>query len=207
MRSESDFPTVLDDPRDDLSENDREVVEDVEQYGFYWISVGQSEEDAVDFPEWQDVPNWSYTIGLQSSYGHPEIVVFELDDETVESLFWDLAREIQGGRTFEPGTMYKELPSFEDHSFAFEAVSPKWIPSLFGYGRWFYKGADFPVLQYLWPDRNGRFIWDRDAAPTLRDVQRDLASPPPMESSPRLGEAGNQTARPPETPIPSFGVG
>jgi hypothetical protein len=81
MNSKPHIPSVLDDPRDDLSESDRALVEDVERYGFHYITVGQSDADAEDLPDWQDVPDWTYSIGLYVSFGHPEIVVFTLDSE------------------------------------------------------------------------------------------------------------------------------
>jgi hypothetical protein len=136
---------MLDESAEGLSEDDRELIENVRQYGFHWFSVGQSEKDRANFPEWSKVPGWSYTIGLHVSYGHPEIVVFELEDDITGALFWDLAESIKAGNRFEPGQIYDDvLPSFEGQRFTFEQVSPGWIPSLFGFGSWFYKHEDFP---------------------------------------------------------------
>lgn len=41
-------PTVMDDPRDDLSEPDRALIEDVEKYGFHYITVGQSASGPIE---------------------------------------------------------------------------------------------------------------------------------------------------------------
>ena len=87
----------------------------------------------------------------------------------MHALLWDLAGSIQAGNKFEPGQLYDDvLPSFEGQTFMFERVSPGWIPALFGWGTWFYKYEEFPVLQYLWPDRNGLFVWEDAAAERLR---------------------------------------
>jgi hypothetical protein len=100
---------MLDESAEGLSEDDRELIENVRQYGFHWFSVGQSEKDRANFPEWSKVPGWSYTIGLHASYGHPEIVVFELEDDITGALFWDLAESIKAGNRFEPGQIYDDV--------------------------------------------------------------------------------------------------
>jgi hypothetical protein len=178
-------PTVLDDPRDGFSDAEREVIDDVEEYGFHWISVGQSEQDNLDSPEWREVPGWSYTIGLYAMYAHPELVVFTLDDEIVGGVFWDLARQIAAGRTFETGGVYEDaLPSFDGQSCSFELVSPGWAPELFGWAQWFYKGERFPVLQYLWPDRHGKFATDDGVLAAVRESQPLLVDAPAHEGAP-----------------------
>jgi hypothetical protein len=184
MNERRPVPTMLDESVEGLSEADR-LLENVKQYGFHWFSIGQSEEDQIDLPEWRKVPGWSYTIGLHASFGHPEIVVFELKDDIVGALFWDLAESIQAGSRFEAGHIYDNvLRSFEGQRFAFEQVSPGWIASLFGFGSWYYKHEDFPVLQYLWPDRTGLFVWEEGAAKTIREAQPALTQPPREEGSP-----------------------
>jgi Domain of unknown function (DUF4262) len=178
-------PTVLDDPRDGFSEDERKVIEDVEEFGFHWISVGQSEQDALDSPEWRDVPGWSYTIGLYARCAHPELVVFTLDNEIVGALFWDLARQIAAGRKLEAGEVYEDaLPSFDGQTCSFELVSSGWAPELFGWAEWFYKGARFPVLQYLWPDRHGKFATDDDVLAAVRESQPTLVEAPAYEGAP-----------------------
>jgi hypothetical protein len=178
-------PTVLDDPRDGFSEAEREVINDVEEFGFHWISVGLSEQDVLDSPEWRDVPGWSYTIGLYATCAHPELVVFTLDDEIVGALFWDLARQIAAGRTFEAGEVYEDvLPSFDGQTCSFELVSSGWARGLFGWAEWFYKGERFPVLQYLWPDRHGNFVTDDDVLATVRESQPLLIEAPAYEGAP-----------------------
>jgi hypothetical protein len=173
---------MLDAAREALSPVERELVENVERYGFHSIAVRQTEQDQVDQPRWQHVPPWTYTIGLNASLGHPDFVVFPLETEFAYPLFWDLVREIEGSRTFEPGTVYKDLlPSFPGQEFAFEPVAVEWFPALFG---WFYVGDNFGVLQYLWPDRNGRFAWEDDVRAQVREAQPDLIAPPSAPGEP-----------------------
>jgi hypothetical protein len=193
----SHIRTALDAPREGLSPAHLQILSDIEQYGFHIMHVERalaaehnhrlSQADEEWGQRWSSVPDWSYTIGLYQSYGHPEIVVFTLDEKIVPELFWDLARGIQEGRIFESGTIYGDaLPRFEGQRCAFERVSAAWAPNLFGFASWFYQYSDFPVLQYLWPDRHGHFAWDPGAAEYLRDAQRALSTPPTEPDAPPL---------------------
>lgn len=183
MSERASVPTILDDA--ELDAEDRAFADDVREHGFRWIRVGESEQDALNFPEWRDTPAWSYTIGLYGSFGHPELVAFWLEREIAGALFWDLADAIKAGRTFRPGEIYSDaLPSFDGQRFSLEAVSPDWIPSLFGTASWFYKGADFPIFQYLWPDRSERFVWEPEVTEDLYDVQPDLTEAPEYDDAP-----------------------
>jgi hypothetical protein len=40
---------------------------------------------------------------------------------------------------------------------------------------WFYEGVDFPALQMFWPDREGRFPWDK-GFPSRRESQLPAAT-------------------------------
>ena len=55
-------------------------------------------------------------------------------------------------------------------------VAHRHYPEHFGYARWFYKGDDFPALQCLWPDKQGRFPSDADYSEPLRARQCLLVS-------------------------------
>ncbi|MGZ6616356.1 MAG: DUF4262 domain-containing protein [Solirubrobacteraceae bacterium] len=170
--------TQLDSLRDLLDESERELVGDVETYGFHTVTVGQSENDAAARPEWREVPDWTYTVGLWATFGHPEFVVFGLEPEIARALVWDLVRGIASGRTFEPDRVYRDaLPRFDGQPCAFSVVDRGWLRSLFGFGIWFYRGQEFKVLQYRWPDRNGRFAWEHDVLGHVRAAQPDLSSP------------------------------
>jgi len=171
-------PSLLDDDLSDLSVSAQDMLNDVSTHGFHIVAVYPVAEPDPDWIPWDHVPHWAYTVGLFLTYGHPELVAFALDDETTSAVFWDLAREIERGRSFEPGRVYEDaLPSF-DGPCAFEPVDSQWAPSLFGRADWFYKDRGFPIHQYLWPDRNGRWIWEQEVAETIRGAQPDLTRPP-----------------------------
>jgi hypothetical protein len=63
-------------------------------------------------------------------------------------------------------------------------VSLSGIPAHFGMGERFYKGHEFVTVQYLWPDRNGRFAWEDHALDHVRAAQRELGGSPASADAP-----------------------
>jgi hypothetical protein len=164
---------------------DAKVAADIEKHGFSIVTVGWSADDRARQPEWADVGSWTYTIGFLETWGHPEVLAFSLSQDVAAAVLWDLAHEIEKGRRFEPGTVYDDaLPTFESQVCAFEAVAPEWAPELLGAAVRFYDRPDVPALQYLWPDRDGRFSWDDGFSPELGRAQRDLSAAPTAPAAP-----------------------
>jgi Domain of unknown function (DUF4262) len=181
-----EITTALDAPRSMLDDHERAVVQNVERHGFHIVVVQQSDEDAASQPEWREVPDWTYSVGLYLTFGVPEVVVFSLPSETATTVLWDIARAARDGRTFASRQVHVDgLPSFLGQRFSFEEVDDAWSESLFGWARWFY-GAAFtiPIRQYLWPDARGRFAWDDGVSDHICQAQRRLLYPPTATGDP-----------------------
>jgi hypothetical protein len=43
-----------------------------------------------------------------------------------------------------------------------------------GWSRWFYRGDNFECLQLVWPDREGKFPWEKGFDNDLATSQTDL---------------------------------
>jgi len=122
-------------------------------------------------------PDFSYSIGLYASFGHPEILVVGLDSERAMSLINLAGERIAEGTAFEDGAVSDHL--VRALAVAFVAVDRAHYADRVGIARWFYGalGPDaFPVLQLVWPDRNGLFPWAQDFDPALRAMQPVLSA-------------------------------
>lgn len=119
-------------------------------------------------------PGFAYTIGLQHSYGLPELIVFGLPLDAAQRLLNLVAERARDGVRFETEVSYADLVA--DHDVRFRAVlDPGSLQQHMGYALWFYQGAPFRLLQVVWPDANGNFVdspsapeWLRKAQPLLR---------------------------------------
>lgn len=131
-----------------LSERDFTLLETLEQRGWYVIKVGATETE----------PAFAYSLGLYEHFRHPEIILFGLDLETMHRLINAAGEQIRQGQIYEEGRRYADL--VKDYSCEFRIVNPRHYKGLVTYALWYYQGSPFPVLQLVWPDRDGLFPWN-----------------------------------------------
>ena len=127
-------------PEDD---RDRRLLADVGDRGWHVIEV----------PELGSTPGWAFSIGLHHSFEHPEVVVFGLPVETMHGIIDVIGEEVRSGGSFPPDSESARI--LEGYTCSLMPVERCWYRPLLGYAMWFYRGADFPVVQCLWPDRDG----------------------------------------------------
>lgn len=108
------------------------------------------------WPE-QRTPGWAFTIGLEQTLSHPEIVVFGLDPELAHPLLNDVGEAIRGGQVYEAGHQYSGL--LEGIQLTFKPVDPTWYGPFLGTAIWFNEGTSFNTLQLIWPDKNAFYPW------------------------------------------------
>ena len=141
-----------------VTEEDRErkLVSDIEEVGWHVIMVSEDDKE----------PSFAYSIGLFRTFDHPEIVVFGLDLEVMHRIINLIGEEVRQGRRFADGQAASGI--LEGYDIRFLNVAGRHYLEHFGYAHWYYKGDDFPALQCLWPDNQGRFPMDADYAERLR---------------------------------------
>ncbi len=150
-------------PAETEEDRERKLVSDIERVGWHVIMV----------PEDGEGPSLAYSIGLSRTFGHPEIIVFGLDPDLMHRMINSVGEEVGRGRRFADGQVASGI--LEGYDVRFLHVARRRYPEHFGYARWYYNGDDFPALQCLWPDRQGRFPTDADYAEPLRARQPLLA--------------------------------
>jgi hypothetical protein len=138
-------------------------------------NVSQFGRHVVTVDEGSHAPAYAYTIGLHHTHGHPEILTLGLAREDSESLLSTLAAEVASGRRFGEGEIYRNTPA--DMGCGFRPVAREAYPSFLGLARKFYNSLDFPVLQCVWPDPQGRYPWQSGFSPILQWRQPLLQDP------------------------------
>jgi len=80
----------------DRAEDKHELkaIEDIRNHGVHILHV---------FDEKGEAPEFSYTVGLWHTYGHPEILISGLKESLRQSLLNHLNRLIAKGREFKDG--------------------------------------------------------------------------------------------------------
>ena len=147
----------------DLSERDSKLLETLERWGWFVIKVGATGSE----------PAFAYSVGLYGHFNHPEIILFGLDLALMHRIINDAARRIQQGQRYEEGPRYDDL--VEAYQCEVRRVSPRHYDGFLNYALWYYKSAQFPVLQLVWPDRTGLFPWDEGVDEAFRQKQPILS--------------------------------
>ena len=154
--------SALDVSTDGFNEHEKKIVANVREHGWFCTSV-MAETEFLGF---------TYSTGFWVSRGRPELLVFSLPQETAHAVLWDFYRAKN-----EPALPVGE-PLFgfvETHPLMLMPVAKKHYCEYPLSARWFYGGEDFPLLQLVWPDRQGRFPWEANADPKFADDQPDLS--------------------------------
>lgn len=137
---------------------DQELAADVEQHKWVVLKIGTPGGD-----------EYGYSVGLTRSFGHPELVVTGLDDDTMQELINEVGEAIEAGEAFHDGDVSPEF--LEGYDVTFRAVPPALRATHFAHADRFYAGRDFALLQIIYPDDQRRWPWDAGVAADFRKGQ------------------------------------
>ena len=132
------------------TESEQRLIADIQQYGWHFIEI----------PEDDIGPGYLFTVGLYYSYSHPEILLMGLDSEISRAFLQSIAGGIKTGAKYLDGSMDSDLASFP---IAFKGIALSRYHDYLGYANWLYRAAPngFPAVQFIWPDKAGKFPWDK----------------------------------------------
>lgn len=144
---------------DDLVPAEHKLLDDVAQYGVHIVHVAEA----------GGRPGFSFTVGLWHNFEQPEVLVFGLPDEVAHELLNAVADAADDGRKFLDQQRHEEL--LVGYPVRFVAVPAHAYAGHLGLARWAYEGDDFPCVQLVWPDKQGRWPWDAGARDGFRAAQ------------------------------------
>ncbi|GGN97119.1 hypothetical protein GCM10010112_88990 [Actinoplanes lobatus] len=133
-----------------------------------WSVVGNGGHDGV--------PSWVYTVGLWHRLGSPEIAMFGLDQSSMQRWLNRLGDQILNGRPLGPDRRVHDV--LDGFPLEVRPVHPAWYQRLFGSALNFYRRPPLPIVQLVWPDRNGVFPWEEGCGDNCRADQPVLWLPP-----------------------------
>ena len=129
---------------------EKKALADIEKYGLHVIHV--LEDDSG--------PEFSYSVGLFESYGHPEIIIFGLRSELSLVLLNNMGHDIKSGKVFKAGEFDDGV--LDGFLCYFGKVPKKQYIDYVGWDRWLYGSNDFPLVQCVYPTVDGIFPWEKD---------------------------------------------
>lgn len=155
-----------------LDPGEQKLVDDVAQYGWHIVMVSS----AVGEPE--EIP-FAYTVGLQASFGWPELLCYGLATDTLAALLNNAVKELREGRR-PPTEGFVLRDVAKGLECRLSPVARRHHGEHLGFAIWFarYRGinpSDIQCLQMFWPDREGRFPDEPDCSDGVKEVQPLLA--------------------------------
>jgi hypothetical protein len=149
--------------RDRLDVVDTKLVKDVGDRGWGLMMI----------PGDDVSPGWAFTVGLWHSRSSPELAMFGLDVQDMADCLNLLGDQVREGRSL---VVDEENDSvLERHPVVLKTVAEGWDEAFFGTSMGFYRATrSVPFLQVLWPDHDGRFPGDPEAADGQREAQPRL---------------------------------
>jgi Domain of unknown function (DUF4262) len=101
-------------------------------------------------------PAFAYSVGLHKTVGAGELIVLGLGLDSMGAMINRLGDKLRAGERPRPGEDIDEI--LEGFPVRLRRVATRQDERAHvGYALWFNGGADFPLWQVLWPDREGRF--------------------------------------------------
>ncbi|HRB71488.1 MAG TPA: DUF4262 domain-containing protein [Flavobacterium sp.] len=126
----------------------QQIKINIDQFGLQVIMVSST----------NYLPSFAYSIGLTTTYNHPEIICFGLSNETAHEIINDVAAIIKRGVQIKKENIYTEI--FQDSRATFLKVDERNIQDYFGTALNYYGDRNFEALQLVWTDRNDKFPWE-----------------------------------------------
>lgn len=126
----------------------KEKIEaDVKQHG--WIVY-----NIID----KTLPTFAYTVGLYTTFGHPEIIISGLKKEIGHQILNDIGNDIKKNIWRQADQSYDDI--LQDYNCVFKQISEKTYQDYLGQAMVFYDEQRIPFLQCVYPDSTGKFPWD-----------------------------------------------
>jgi hypothetical protein len=151
-------------PSDDLSPQEKKVLSDVAEEGVHVVHV----------PAPADGAAFSATIGLWYQFEQPEVIVFGLPEEVAEDLLNAVTDAIDEGKRFKHGENHSDL--LVGYPVRFLDVPADKVANYMDTAKWAYAGAEFPVMQLVWPDKQHRWPWQEGVRQLFREGQPIIGS-------------------------------
>ena len=104
------------------------------------------------FDEHGEKEPFLYTIGLEETYSHPEIMIFGLNRETMHNIVSDIAHDIKNGFKATVNEKTKGLLS-GDFEVLFKPVKEQYFENYLGHANRYYQ-KPYRAFVMLWPDKN-----------------------------------------------------
>ena len=115
-------------------------------------------------------PGYTYTIGFETTFGRPEVVVLGLRPVAARGLLGIIADQHRAGVPLPVGQLFTGLLDGDQRCCLLE-VDVEECAGMFPSLDRFSGGTDYRMQQFVWPDRRGWLPWEEHYDERLRLAQ------------------------------------
>lgn len=138
---------------------DQEILENIARFGCSVIHI----------PAEDDLPPFSFSVGLTKTTAAPELIVIGLRQELAHVIINDYQERLRSGEIFRAGERYAGF--LEGFDVMLARVAESFYDEYLGYNLRFYDGANFEALQLIYPNTQGIWPWEHEADAWFRARQ------------------------------------
>lgn len=124
---------------------------DIAEYGWSFMYV--------DADQVSEMESFSYTIGFEKAYSHPEIIIFGLPAEPAHRILSAIAAALKEGETMPLHAPVENIIG-NDLKVVFKPLEHTLYPDYLSVAIEAYDTKDFRTQIMLWPDKEGNYPFD-----------------------------------------------
>lgn len=157
------------------NDSDRKAFQDVLADGCHILGI------VPDSDAPPGLPSYSFSIGFYLNLLHPEIVVSGLSNQLSASIMNDIFAYCEEGRAITEGQSVSCSVDGKDVRFLARTFPREKFPDFLGYANWFYRSLlfrrkpsmnnEYPVIQLLWPDPEGKYPGQKGCRKSVEKAQ------------------------------------
>lgn len=118
-------------------------------------------------------PGYTYTVGFEQRWHHPELIIFGLQPVAAKGLLGLVAEQLDAGGDVPEGVFTGLLDN--DLACAILPIDEPDLAELCPGIVEYYRRDDVELSQFVWPDRGGHFPWQEGYDERLRLAQPLIA--------------------------------
>jgi len=134
------------------------IKENIQKHGWQFQFVFDANGEKEDF---------AYSIGLEESFDHPEIMIFGLERDTMHSILSDIVSDIRDGTKFKEGVRNGNVLSGE-FEVLFKCVKDELLPEYAGIATQYYN-RPIRLMVMFWPDKSNILPTEAGCALTVQN--------------------------------------
>ncbi|AXE18290.1 hypothetical protein DR864_11305 [Runella rosea] len=141
-----------------MTKAEQKVLDDIEKYGYHIINVANTgDEKDIEF---------SYSIGLFTTFHKPEVLVLGLSIDIRNILIENVAYAYEQGTEFRIGEFSGEI--INNYNCLIIDVEKHLYKEYVGWAMWYNHYKDFPIIQIIYPLKSGLFPWQSEFPEELK---------------------------------------